>query len=103
MRMRSAIAVLIATLAGFTLLPAFQNFAKQWREYPGTEYNDFPVPEDYREKTEWVFARLMYPPMAGVHGRGGFGGYGRWARGNSWTEGYSSWTTDYPRSDRHFS
>jgi hypothetical protein len=69
-----------------------------WREYPGTEYNDFPVPPDYQEKTEWVFARLMYPNMEGVHGRR------RWSAGNWLVGGRGvSWTTDYPRSDRHFS
>jgi len=69
-------------------------------EYPGVEYNDFPLPPDYREKTEWAFGRLMYPPMPGVHGRG-FRGYGRYMF--DWRQGRSSWTTDYPRSDRHFS
>ncbi len=42
----------------------------------------------------------MYPQMDGVHGRGG---WGRRRGGADWTQGYSSWTTDYPRSDRHFS
>ena len=28
------------------------------------EYNDFPLPPDYQEKTEWAFARLMYPQGA---------------------------------------
>ncbi len=78
-------------------LSAFQNFQKPWREYPGTEYNDFPVPSDYREKTEWVFARLMYPNASY-----GFRGYGR-RGGWDWREGGTSWTVDYPRSDRHFS
>jgi hypothetical protein len=78
-----------------------------FREYPGVEYNDYPIPPDWQEKTEWAFARLMYPPMAGVHGRGRFGfgrgfGRGRFAM-SDWTQGMSSWTTDYPRSDRHFS
>jgi hypothetical protein len=75
-----------------------------WREYPGTEYNNFPIPPDYQEKTEWTYARLMYPTMPGVHGRGR-GGFGRFGRGNDWTVGGRgvSWTTDYPRSDRHFS
>ena len=34
-------------------------------------------------------------------GRGYGRGYGRFG-GVSWTQGYSSWTTDYPRADRHF-
>jgi hypothetical protein len=72
---------------------------KAWREYPGTEYNDFPIPKDFQEKTEWAFARLMYPPAFGVHGRGGYGRF----RNIPWQEGRSNWTIDYPRSDRHFS
>jgi hypothetical protein len=24
---------------------------KPWREYPAFEYNDFPVPPDYQQKT----------------------------------------------------
>jgi len=67
-----------------------------FREYPGTEYNDFPLPPDWQARAEWAFGRLMYPPA--MYGRRGFGRYGR-----DWREGMSSWTTDYPRSDRHFS
>lgn len=64
-----------------------------FRQYPGVEYEDFPLPTDWQEKTEWVFARLMYPA---VHGMWGY-------RSNSdWTHGAANWTIDYPRSDRHF-
>ena len=95
--MRWAVCLPIALL---TIAYAFQQHQPQpWREYPGVEYNDFPIPPDYQEKTEWAFARLMYPPAVGVHGRYGWGR--RMAR--DWREGRSSWTTDYPRSDRHFS
>jgi hypothetical protein len=79
---------------------------RPFREYPGVEYSNFPIPKDWQEKTEWAYARLMYPPMAGVHGRGGRGGFGRFGgrfAAWDWTQGRSSWTTDYPRSDRHFS
>jgi hypothetical protein len=84
--------------AAGVLLALQQPRAHVWREYPGTEYNDFPLPADYQEKTEWAFARLMYPNMDGVHGRR------RWFS-NDWREGGRgiSWTVDYPRSDRHFS
>jgi hypothetical protein len=70
---------------------------RPFRQYPGREYEDFPLPPDYQEKTEWQFARLMYPPAQGRFGgrRGGFRG------GGNWKEGGSSWTTDYPRADRH--
>ncbi len=75
---------------------------KAFLEYPAFEYNDFPIPPDYQEKTEWVFARLMYPTMPGVHG---FGRFGRFGGSGEWTQGGRSafWTMDYPRSDRHFS
>jgi hypothetical protein len=76
---------------------------RAFREYPGREYESFPLPPDYRDKAEWVFGRLMYPPaMFGGRGFGRGGGRGRFG-GADWTQGYSSWTTDYPRSDRHFS
>jgi hypothetical protein len=86
---------LIAVFAG--ILYAFQ---RPFREYPGWEYTNFPLPPDWQERTEWVFARLMYPQASGPYG--GFGGYGRRGRfGEDWTHGRSAWTTDYPRSDRH--
>ena len=50
---------------------ALAAFQRLFREYPGIEYNDFPLPADYQEKTEYVFARLMYPQYPGA--RGGFG------------------------------
>ena len=78
---------------------------RPFREYPGVEYSNFPIPKDWQEKTEWAYARLMYPSMFGVHvrGRGGFGRFGGRFAAWDWTQGRSSWTTDYPRSDRHFS
>ncbi len=54
-----------------------------FRQYPGVEYYDFPLPPDYATPGEWVFARFMYRAI----------GYGRRSRSN--------WTIDYPRSDRH--
>jgi hypothetical protein len=91
--MISGVLTLAATVCAFQ-----QVHLHTWREYPGTEYNDFPIPPDYQEKTEWVFARLMYPNMLGVHGR--------FRNANAdWLQGGRGvfWTTDYPRSDRHFS
>jgi len=85
-------------LGGVVFLGAL-SAQRPFREYPGVEYTNFPIPKDWQEKTEWAFARLMYPPMFGVHGRGGFGRF----RGIDWTQGRSNWTIDYPRSDRHFS
>src|SRR5262245_32012018 len=68
---------------------------RPFREFPGSEYNTFPLPADWQQPAEWVFARLMYPPA--FYGRRGWGRFG-----GDWREGQSSWTTDYPRSDRHF-
>jgi hypothetical protein len=53
---------------------------RAFRQYPGIEYEEFPLPPNYDEKTEWVFARLMYRAIR-----------------------YGNWTIDYPRSDRHLS
>jgi hypothetical protein len=85
--------------AGIVVLLTTLFAQRPFREFPGTEYEEFPLPPDYNQPAEWTFARLMYPP-ANV-GRGGFG-YGYRFRGD-WHLGRSSWTTDYPRSDRHFS
>jgi hypothetical protein len=85
--------------AGIAVLFTAVFAQRPFREFPGNEYEDFPLPPDYLDKAEWVFARLMYPP-ANV-GRYGYGGGYRF-RGD-WRLGRSSWTTDYPRSDRHFS
>src|ERR1700760_48094 len=82
--------------AGMLTLTALYAFQQPFREYPGLEYNDFPKPPDYAEKTEWAFARLMYP-------QGGPRGFGFRRGGSDWREGYSMWTQDYPRADRHFS
>jgi len=65
---------------------------RPFREYPGWEYNDFPKPSDWRTPGEWTFARLMYPE---AHS------YDRPFR--NWLYGATSWTIDYPRSDRHLS
>ena len=89
--MRSRMFLVVA--GSVLLLSAAAAFQRPFREYPGVEYENFPLPPDYQEKTEWAFARLMYPPIAG---------YGWRSRGD-WTQGASNWTIDYPRSDRHFS
>src|SRR5258708_4176783 len=78
-------------------------FQLPFREYPGVEYRlgDIPLPVDWQEKTEWAFARLMYPPApGGRYGRGYGYGFGRW--GGQWNQGNAIWTQDYPRADRHF-
>jgi hypothetical protein len=68
---------------------------RPWKEYPGVEYSDFDLPTDYNVPAEWTFARLMYPPndpYSSVRRGGGRG---------DWEYGYTSWTIDYPRADRH--
>jgi Domain of unknown function (DUF4159) len=89
---------LFAILAGVLLFGVLSAFQRPFREYPGLEYEGFEIPPDYQEKTEWAFARLMYPPFTGS-----FGGFRGWRWGGDWRDGRSSWTMDYPRSDRHFS
>jgi hypothetical protein len=59
---------------------------RPFKEYAGREYRDFPVPPDWNRPFEWTRARLRVPGI--------YGGF----RGRD-----SNWTTDYPRSDRHFS
>jgi hypothetical protein len=82
--------VTLGVLGLFTAAFAWQ---QPWREYPGQD--NIAIPPDYQEKTEWAFARLMYPPYQGaIHGRGPRG------RGD-WRNGRSSWTTDYTAADRH--
>jgi hypothetical protein len=88
--MRLSTAMFVA-VAGLLILGSALAWQRPFREYPGVEYENFPLPPDYQEKTEWVFARLMYPAAATY----GF-------RGNpAWKEGNANWTIDYPRSDRH--
>jgi hypothetical protein len=99
---------------GVALIGTLSAFQLPFREFPGVEYRlgDIPLPADWQEKTEWAFARLMYPPAprnlygrgyGGGFGGGGFGGGGGGYRGNGvWTEGNTIWTQDYPRADRHF-
>jgi hypothetical protein len=74
---------------------AHRNLPQPFRQYPGDEYHDGQIhlPDDFDEKTEWVFARLMYPSIEDARFR-----HAGW----DWRLGRSSWTNDYPRADRHF-
>jgi hypothetical protein len=80
---------------GIVFLGALCAVERPFRQYRGVEYWEFELPPDYQEKTEWVFARLMYPPGPNDGYRGRYDG--------DWREGLSLWTQDYPRADRHFS
>jgi hypothetical protein len=95
MNYRKALTLVGCGAALFTALYAAQ---RPFRVYPSMEaYDDIALPVDWQDKSEWVFARLMYPQ----HPRARFGrfSYGRWS---DWREGGTSWTQDYPRADRHF-
>jgi hypothetical protein len=83
---------------GLALIGALYGFQKPFRQYLSFErYDAVALPTDWQEKTEWVFARLMYPehPNALLARRVRWGGF-------DWLNGGTSWTQDYPRADRHF-
>ena len=77
------------------LLGALYAFQRPFHEFPGVEYDGMDPPPDWQQKTEWAFARLMFPPGPNDGYRGRFDG--------DWRLGRSLWTQDYPRADRHFS
>ncbi len=78
-------------------------FQRPFRQFATRQYDNFPIPPDWNEKTEWAFGRLIYPDGASRGGFGRRGGFrGRGGGFGNWREGFTSWTTDYPRSDRHF-
>src|SRR6516165_6420433 len=83
MRFRAVVLLALVGLGSWGVLQA----QKPFREYPGIEYEDFPLPPDWTEKTEWTRARLKYPGIFNLHG--------------SFEGGPRNWTIDYPRSDRH--
>ena len=94
---RNALGTLAVLLVlGAALYATQRNLPQPFREYPGDEYREgqIEIPLGLQEKTEWVFARLMFPSTADAN----FGHAG-W----DWTQGHASWTNDYPRADRHFS
>ncbi len=108
MRLRTVVAASIGLSVLIGIAFAFESQPKPFRQFQGREYGDFPLPPDFSEKTEWQFARLMYPSGGrrfggGRRGGGGFGGFGGGGFRGDWREGGGSWTTDYPRADRHMS
>src|SRR6202163_3590044 len=84
-------------LSGCALALVGVSYAYQgpFREYPSVEYGVPSLPHDYQEKTEFAFARMMYPPGWNDGYRGRFDG--------DWRKGLSLWTQDYPPADRSFS
>src|SRR6185312_2136018 len=79
----------------FVLVGAAYAYQAPFQEYPSVEYGIQRLPPDYKEKTEFAFARLMYPPGWNDGYRGRFDG--------DWRLGMSLWTQDYPLADREFS
>ncbi|HEY6343283.1 MAG TPA: DUF4159 domain-containing protein [Bryobacteraceae bacterium] len=93
--MRFWLTFLAGSLLFFGTMYAFQ---KPFKEFSGTEYRmgTIPLPPDWNDKSEFVFARLMFPggPLDGYQRTGRFTG--------DYHYGLSLWTQDYPRADRHF-
>ena len=87
---------IILGLLGGGLLVCTLFAQKPFREFPAWEYNNFPLPSDYRVPGEWTFARMMYPT---THYR--IDWQSEYKRGFDWHDGNTNWTIDYPRSDRH--
>ena len=96
----------VAAFASTTFVPepsgvGDPTLPRPFRVYRSLELNDnVQLPLDYREQTEFVFARLMYPSHPyGLFSRSR--GYAEIAD-RDWRQGGVSWTQDYPRADRHF-
>src|SRR5271163_738933 len=79
---------------GLLFLGMLYAVQRPFKQYPGIEYEEFNLPQDWRRPAEWAFARLMYPPGPLDGYRGRFDG--------DWRQGLSLWTQDYPRADRAF-
>jgi hypothetical protein len=98
-RVGSGVAFGAGLVGAATLFATLHASQGGFKVYPSLEpYDDVALPPDYQEKSEWIFARLMYPehPDALFNRRYRFGG------SMDWREGGTSWTQDYPRADRHF-
>jgi hypothetical protein len=93
--MRTARARFFVLACILALVGSLFAFQRPFREYPGVEYEGMQPPPDWNEKTEFAFARMMFPGGANDGYRGRFDG--------DFHQGLSLWTQDYPRADRHFS
>ena len=85
--------VAVCGLSAIVLFCVALSFGQKFREYPGWEYENFPLPPDYQVPGEWTFARLMYPSVR----------FSDRPYTPYWKQGGTNWTIDYPRSDRHLS
>ena len=61
MRARSVLLLVAITLGIFGVVQAQRPF----RQYEAAEYDDFPLPPGWEQKTEWTRARLRYPSIYG--------------------------------------
>jgi hypothetical protein len=84
---------LVGIGCALSVVAAVYAFQRPFREYPSVEYGYMQLPPDWKEKGEWTFARLMYPPGPNDGYRGRFDG--------DWRLGLSLWTQDFPRADRN--
>ena len=91
MRLRTLLGIVSLSLAAWCGILLAQ---RPFKEYPAIEYENFPIPPDYNQKTEWTRARLRYPDIYGYPDNP----YLRMGSGRAWP---GQWTMDYPRSDRH--
>jgi len=89
----SVVKALVGIGCALFLAAALYAFQRPFREYPSVEYGYMQLPPDWKEKGEWTFARLMYPPGPNDGYRGRFDG--------DWRLGLSLWTQDFPRADRN--
>src|SRR5665213_274341 len=89
MRLQTVLPIALLGFAAVGYLAAQRPF----KEYPAIEYENFPVPPDWQQKTEWARARLRYPDIYGYPFRS--------LTLNDGREFPGYWTMDYPRSDRH--
>ena len=66
MRYRSVVLLVAAAFCALAVSYAQRPF----KQYQATEYEDFPLPADWSQKTEWTRARLHDPR---VYGQSRFG------------------------------
>jgi hypothetical protein len=97
MSYRKGLLLAVGSVAILTGLYAAEQL-RPFRVYQSLEpYDDVELPPDWQDKSEWIFARLMYPQ----HPNARFARYRRFGVFD-WREGGTSWSQDYPRADRHF-
>jgi len=66
--------VLLQSACGLGFLGVLYAFQRPFQQFHGVEYDEFVLPQDWQEKGEWAFARLMFPPGPNDGYRGRFDG-----------------------------